>query len=146
MISVKIITVLGCKENKYSFSHLQVFQFSLVAQLCPVLAIPWTAAHQASLSITNSWSLLKLMSINLVMPSNHLILCLPFLLLSSIFPSIGVFSNESVLCIRFLARNSFIQLVFLGYQALESNSLKLNSFDRVKEKRAFVCVLYTSSS
>ena len=61
---------------------------------------PWTAAHQASLSITNSWSLLKLMSIESVMPSNHLILCHHFLLLPSIFPSIRVFSNESVLGIR----------------------------------------------
>ena len=61
---------------------------------------PWTAAHQASLSITNSWSLFKLMSIELVMPSNHLILCRPLLLPPSIFPSIRIFSNESVLCIR----------------------------------------------
>ena len=61
---------------------------------------PWTAAHQASLSITNSWSLLKLMSIASVMPSNHHILCCPFLLLPSIFPSIKVFSNELVLRIR----------------------------------------------
>ena len=61
---------------------------------------PWTAARQASLSITNSWSLLKLMSIELVMPSNHLILCHPLLLLPSVFPSIRVFSNESVLHIR----------------------------------------------
>ena len=61
---------------------------------------PWTAAWQASLSITNSWSLLKLMSIESVMPSNHLILCHPLLLLPSIFPSIRVFSNESVLHIR----------------------------------------------
>ena len=61
---------------------------------------PWTAACQASLSITNSRSLLKLMSIESVMPSNHLILCHPLLLLPSIFPSIRVFSNESVLCIR----------------------------------------------
>ena len=60
---------------------------------------PWTAAHQASLSITNSWSLLKPMSIASVMPSNHLILCHP-LLLPSIFPNIRVFSNESALCIR----------------------------------------------
>ena len=60
---------------------------------------PWTAAHQASLSITNSWSLIKLMSIESVMPSNHLILCSP-LLLPSVFPSIRVFSNESVLHIR----------------------------------------------
>ena len=61
---------------------------------------PWTAAHQASLSITKSWSLLKLMSIESVMPSNHLILSRPLLLLPSVFPSIMVFSNESVLRIR----------------------------------------------
>ena len=61
---------------------------------------PWTAARQASLSITNSWSLLKLMSIESVMPSKHLILCCPLLLPPSIFPSIRVFSNESALCIR----------------------------------------------
>ena len=61
---------------------------------------PWTATHQASLSITNSWSLLKVMSIESVIPSNHLILCHPLLLLPSIFPSIRVFSNESGFCIR----------------------------------------------
>ena len=74
-----------------------MFQFSSVQSLSHVqlFATPWTAVHQASLSITNSWSLLKLMSIELVMPSNHLILCHPFLLLPSIFPSIRVFSNES---------------------------------------------------
>ena len=61
---------------------------------------PWTAALQASLSITNSWSLLRLTSIESVMPSYDLILCCPLLLLPSIFPNIGIFSNESVLCIR----------------------------------------------
>ena len=71
-----------------SLSHVQLF------------ATPWTAAHQAFLSITNSWSSLKLMSIKLVMPSNHLNLCRPLLLLPSTFPSIRVFSNESALCIR----------------------------------------------
>ena len=65
-----------------------------------LFATPWTAAHQASLSITNTQSLLKLMSIESVMPSNHLILCRPLLLPPLIFPSIRVFSNESVLCIR----------------------------------------------
>ena len=65
-----------------------------------LFATPWTAACQASLSIINSRSLHKLMSIELVMPSNHLILCCPLLLLPSIFPNIKVFSNESVLCIR----------------------------------------------
>ena len=63
-------------------------------------ATPWTIARQTSLSITNSWSLLKLMSIESVMPSKHLILCRPLLLLPSIFPSIRVFSNESALHIR----------------------------------------------
>ena len=71
-----------------SLSHVQLF------------VTPSTAAHQDSLSITNSWSLLKLMSIKSVMPSNHLILCRPLLLPPSIFPSIKVFSKESVLCIR----------------------------------------------
>ena len=61
---------------------------------------PWTAAHQASLSFTISWSLLRLMSMALMIPSNHLILCHPLLLLPSIFPSIKVFSSELSLCIR----------------------------------------------
>ena len=78
------------------------YQFSSVQSLSRVqlFATPWTAAHQASLCITNSWSLLKLMSIESVMPSNHLILRQPLLLLPSMFPSIRVFSNESALRIR----------------------------------------------
>ena len=75
-------------SSDQSLSHVQLF------------ATPWTAIHQASLSITNSQSLLKLMSIELVMPSSHLILCCPLHLLPSIFPRISVFSNESVLRIR----------------------------------------------
>ena len=71
-----------------------------VTQSCLTLYDPWTAAHQASLSITNTQSLLKLMSIKLVMPSNHLILYPPLLLLPSIFPSIRVFSNELALRIK----------------------------------------------
>ena len=78
------------------------YQFSSVQSLSCVwlFVTPWITAHKASLSITNSRSLLKLMSIELVMPSNHLILCCPLLLLPSIFPSIRVFSNESALHIR----------------------------------------------
>ena len=78
------------------------YQFNSVQPLSrvQVFAAPWTAACQASLSITNSQSLLKLLSIESVMPSNHLILCHPLILLPSIFPSIRVFSNKSVLCIR----------------------------------------------
>ena len=77
-------------------------QFSSVRLLSHVqlFVTPWTAAHQASLSITNSQSLFKLMSIESVMPSNHLILCCPLLFPPSIFPSIRVFSHESVLRIR----------------------------------------------
>ena len=76
--------------------------FSSVQSLSwvPLFATPWTAVRQASLSITISWSLLKLMSIESVMPSNYYILCCPLLLLPSVFPSIRVYSNESVLHIR----------------------------------------------
>ena len=80
-----------------SIMFLLCFQFSCS---CLTLCDPWTAAPQASLSFITSWSLLKLMFIESVMPSNHLILCLPLLLLPSIFPSIRVFSSKSVLCIR----------------------------------------------
>ena len=75
-------------------------QFSQSLSRVWLFVMPWTAAHQASLSFTNSQGLLKLMSIQSVMPSNHLILCRPLLLLPSIFPSIRVFFNESVLRIR----------------------------------------------
>ena len=78
-------------------SSRSTYQFSSVTQSCPTLCDPMTAACQASLSITNSWSLLKRMSIKLVMPSNHLILCHPLLLLPSIFLSVRVFSSESAL-------------------------------------------------
>ena len=77
----------------------QFSSFQLLS-LVQLFVTPWTAVYQASLSITNSRSLLKLISIESVMPSNHLILCHPLLLLPLIFPNIRVFSNESVLCIR----------------------------------------------
>ena len=85
------------------------FQFSSVQLLSRVqlFSSPWTAAHQASLVITNCWSSLKHMSIELVMPSNHLILCHPLLLLPSIFPGIRVFPNESALPIRWPKYCSF---------------------------------------
>ena len=79
---------LKCISSIQLLSHVRLF------------ATPWTTAHQASLSITNSQSSPKPMSIESVMPSNHLILCYPLLFLPSIFPSIRVFSNESALCIR----------------------------------------------
>ena len=93
------MTILLSERTMKSYSDLQ---FSSIQSLSHVrlFATPWTAAHQASLSITNSQSLPKLMSIESVMPSNHLILCPPLLLQPSIFPTIRVFSNESALTIR----------------------------------------------
>ena len=86
-------------EQPY-YNIFKANRFSSVTQSCPTFVTPWTVAHQASLSITNSRSLLKLMSIESVMPSNHLILYCLFLLLPSVFLSIKVFSSESVLHIR----------------------------------------------
>ena len=90
-------------QHNASDCNFCIKQFSSVQSLrcVQLFATPWTAAQQASLCITNSQSFLKLISIESVMPSNHLILCRPLLLLPpSIFPSIKVFSNEAVLCIR----------------------------------------------
>ena len=90
-----LYTAVSVSQLVQALSHVRFF------------ATPWTVACQASLSIANSQSLLKLMSIESVMPSNHLILYCPPLLLPSIFPSIRVFSNESVFCIRWLKYWSF---------------------------------------
>ena len=92
-------TGVGCHALLQEIFQTQVSSVQLLS--CVRLFVtPWTIARQASLSITNSWSLLKLMSFESVMPSNHLILCHPLLLPPSIFPGIRVFSNESVLHIR----------------------------------------------
>ena len=103
---------------------IYLFQFCSVQSLSRVqlFATLWTAVRQASLSITNSWSLLKLISIESVMPSNHLILCHPLLLLLSIFPSIRVFSNESAVHIRWPKYWSFSFSInlFNEYSALIS--------------------------
>ena len=88
LISGSRLLSMSSVSSVQLLSHVQLF------------VTPWTAAHQTSLSITNFWSLLKVMSIESVMPSNHLILCHPLLLLPSIFPSIRVFCSESVLPIR----------------------------------------------
>ena len=93
-------------ETTEQLHFLSFHHPSSVAQLCPALCHPWTAACQVSLSITNSQSLLKLMSTESVMPSNHLIHCCPLLLLSS-FPSIRIFSSESALHIKWLNFWSF---------------------------------------
>ena len=104
-----LTSLLFCMKHKCSFTDKTLISPSLSLPICVVVQLlscvrlfvtPWTVAHQASLSITNSQSLLKLMSIKSVTPSNHLILCRPLILLPSVFPSIRVFSSESVLHIR----------------------------------------------
>ena len=116
-----------------SLSHVQLF------------ATLWTAACQASLSITNAWSLLKLMSIELVMPSNHLILCLPFLLFS-IFPSNRVFSNESVLCIRWPKYWNFSFSISPSNEYLGLISFRMDWLDLLAVQRTLKSPLQHHSS
>ena len=91
---------LGRESTQTKIQFVPWFSSVQLLSCVWLFVTPWTTACQASLSITNSWSLPKLMSIESVMPSNHLILCHPLLLLTSILPSIRVFSNESALCMR----------------------------------------------
>ena len=128
------------------FYFLQ-FQFSLVQSLNHVqLCYPWTAAHQVSLSITTSWSLLKLMSIESVMPSNNLILCHLLLLLPSIFPSIRVFSNESVLRIRWPKHWSFSFSISLSNEHLGLISLRMDWLDLLAVQGTLTNLLQHPSS
>ena len=125
--------VLG-SQSVQSFSHVQLF------------ATPWTAAHQASLSIPNSRSLLKLMSIKSVMPSNHLILCRPLLLPPSIFHSIRVFSNESVLCIRGPKDWSFSFSISPSNEYSGLISFRIDWFDPLAVQRTLKSLLQHHSS
>ena len=121
----------------YKTTNFYFPSVSPVQLLRPVwlLSTPWTAEHQASLSITNPQSFLKLISIQLVMPSNHLILCYRLLLLPSIFPSIRVFSNESALHIRWPKYWSFTFSInpFNEYSGLVS--FRIDWFDHFLSKR-----------
>ena len=135
-------------------------QFSSVTQSCPTLRDPMTEVSQASLSITKSRSLLKLMSIESVMPSNHLILCYPLLLQPPIFPSIRVFSNESVLHIRWPKDWSFslrislsneysglISLKWTGWISLQSKGLsRVFSSTTVQKHQFFSAQLSSQTS
>ena len=116
-----IFTLIQCLQSQFSsvqlLSHVQLF------------ATPWTAARQASLSITNSQNLFKLMSIESVMPSNHLILCRPLLLLPSIFTSIRVFSNESALHIRWPKYWSFSFSISPSNEHSGLISFRMDMFD-----------------
>ena len=107
---------------------------------------PVTAAYQASLSITNSWSLLKLMSIESVMPSIHLILCHPLLLSLSIFPSIRVLSNESVLCIRWLKYWSFSLSIIPFNEYSELISFRIDGLDLLAVQGTLKSLLQHHSS
>ena len=111
-----------------------------------LFAAPWTAARHASLSITNSWSLLRLMCIELVMPSSHLILCHPLLLLPSIFPSIRVFSNESVLRIRWPKYWNFSFSVSPSNEYSELISFRTDWFDLLAVQGTLKSLLQYHSS
>ena len=126
------------------YTHFIVCSVSSVAQSCPTLCNPWIAAHQGSLSITNSQSLLKIMSIESVMPSNHLILCHSLLLLPSIFPSIRVFSNESVLCIRWPKYRGFS--ISPSNECWELISFKVDWFDLLAVQGTLKSLLQHHSS
>ena len=110
------------------------------------MATPWTAAGQASLSITNSRSLLKLMSIELVMPSNHLILCHPLLFLLFIFPSIRVFSNESVFRIRWPKCGSFSFSISPSNEYSGLISFRIDLFDLLAVQATLKSLLQHHSS
>ena len=107
---------------------------------------PWTAACQTSLSITNSQSFLKLMSINLVMPSKHLIFCHPLVLLPSVFPSIRVFSNESACCIRWPKYQSFIFSIGTSNEYLGLISLRIDWLDLLAAQGTLKSLLRHHSS
>ena len=117
-----------------SVSHIQLF------------VTPWTAAHQAYLSITNSWSLLKLMSIELIRPSKHLILCHPLLLPPSIFLSIRVFSNESVLLIRWPKYWSFSFSISPSNEYSGQLSFRIDLFDLLPVQETLKSLLQHHSS
>ena len=130
VLSVKIVQF----SSVQSLSHVQLF------------VTPWTAAHQASLSITNSQSLLKLMSIESVMPSNHLILCHPLFLQPSIFPTIRVFSNESALHIRWPKNWSFSFSISASNEYSALISFRVDWFDLLVAQGTLKSLLQHHSS
>ena len=137
------------KKQRHYFANKGPYQFSSVQSLSHVrlLATPWTAAHQASVSITNnSWSLPKLMSFESVMPSNHLIFCHPHLLLLSTFPSIRVFSNESPLSIRWPKYWSFSFNISHSSEHLGLVSFRMDRLDLLAIQGTLKSLLQHDSS
>ena len=130
--------------QRWFFKWNFTLQFSSVQLLSHVqlFATPWTAARQGSLSITNSWSLLKLTSIELVMPPNHLILCHTLLLLPSNFPSIRVFSNESFLHIRWPQYWSFSFSISPSNEYSGLISFRMDWLDFLAVQAILVCFIY----
>ena len=126
---------------------MRLYKYSVQLLSCVWLfATPWTAACQTSLSLTNSWTLLKLMSIESVMPSNHLIIYHPFLLLPLIFPSIRIFSNESVLRIRWPKDWSFSFNISPYNEHPGLISFRMDWFDLLAIQETFKSLLQHHSS
>ena len=134
--------------NRERCSTSLVIQFISVQSLSRVwfFATPWTAAHQASLSIASCRSLLRLMSFELVMPSTHLVLCHPLFLLPSIFPSIRVFSSDSVLCIRWPKYWSFSFSISPSNEYLGLISFRMDWLDLLAVQGTLKSLLWHHSS
>ena len=130
---------------QYQKSYIQ-FSSGQSLSLAQLFATPWTAECKASLSITNSWRMLKLMSIESVMPSNHLILYRPLLLLPSIFPSIRVFSNEPVLHIRWPKYCSFSFSISPSNEQPGLISFRMDWLDLLAVQRTLKSLLQQHSS
>ena len=144
-ITVCVVCILRNQhKHKHSILHLRREHcYCSVAQSCPTLWPPWTAARQASLSFTISWSLPKLMSIESVMPSNLLVLCCPLLFLLSVFPSIRVFSNDLAFHIRWTKYWSFSISPSNEYSRLIS--FRIDRFDLFAFQRVLKSLLQDAS-
>ena len=134
-----------CQKKNHFFEHIVCISSIQLLSCVRLFPTPWTTARQASLSITNSRSLLKLTSIESMMPSNHLILCCP-LLLPSIFPSIRVFSNESVLCIRWPKYWSFSFSISSSNEYSGLISFRIDLFDLLAVQETLKSLLQHHSS
>ena len=131
-LTIFVISYEMGEKAEYKCTYIVVVQLLSCVQL---FVTPWTAARQASLSITISRNLLKLMSIESVMSSNHLILCHPLLLLPSIFPSIRVFPNESVLCIRWPKYLSFSFIISPSDEYSGLISFRIDWYDLLLKRK-----------
>ena len=137
-----MLEIISILKNLTRHSQLSVYSLSCVQ----LFETPWTAAHQASLSITNSWSLFRLMSVESVIPFNHPILCCPLFLLPSIFPSIRVFSKESFLCIRWPKYWSFSFSISPSNEYSVLISFRIDWFDLLAVQETLKSLLQHHSS